>query len=303
MSDPTLEMVLPEAATLTSIRSDLLLPGRLPGLWPGETTSSAMPSAGPSPSPQTELRVGDILAYFAGGHVVKVDVGGWSEPLSIPAAPSDVVEKAIGELVRSGKLWLLSGVASIMGESIPAGVLTDASILRLPPEPILAMNVLPPNLPEAWPGKETTALAIASALSQRIGVTLPWITVREAIDGAIRAGYLELTVDSGQWPCGLAGAGAVRLKVREAVPVPPPIDPVPVPEPEQGRKVAEAELQAHQVQDLADVVSELVEAAIDVELRIRVRIELGGERPISEEVVERVNGVLAKVAGELKIRE
>ena len=72
--------------------------------------------------------------------------------------------------------------------AIPAGILTDDAILQAPPLPISTLAILHPNLPEAWGGETTTALAISLGLSKQVGKTLPWTIVRDAIDGAFRAG-------------------------------------------------------------------------------------------------------------------
>lgn len=66
-------------------------------------------------------------------------------------------------------------------------------------------------------------------------------------------------------------------------------------------RVAEAELAPHQVQDFADVMSELVEATVGRDLKIKIQIELGGNEPVSEEVVARVNRVLEKVSEDLRL--
>lgn len=42
-------------------------------------------------------------------------------------------------------------------------------------------------------------------------MTLPWASVSEAIDGALRARLLERTLGSESWPCDYAGAQAVKL--------------------------------------------------------------------------------------------
>ena len=55
LKDPSLELVLPEAASLTEIAPDLLLPAVLPELWPDTR----------------EVKLSDVLDYFCGGHVVK----------------------------------------------------------------------------------------------------------------------------------------------------------------------------------------------------------------------------------------
>jgi len=48
-----------------------------------------------------------------------------TEPVRIPKAGREAIEIAIQTAVRSGKPWLLSDPASILGEEIPTGVLTD----------------------------------------------------------------------------------------------------------------------------------------------------------------------------------
>jgi hypothetical protein len=68
-----------------------------------------------------------------------------------------------------------------------------------------------------------------------------------------------------------------------------------------GVLVAEATLQPNGIQDLADVIPDLIKAAVGHELKFGVRIELGGETPPSQEVAEAVNGVLAEVAADLKL--
>jgi hypothetical protein len=96
---------------------------------------------------------------------VQVEKGGYSEPVPIPKASREVVEKAIAGDVENGAAWLLSGPASILGEPIPAGVLTPAAGLSVPPAIVPAAEILPENLPAAWKDDETTALAVATALS------------------------------------------------------------------------------------------------------------------------------------------
>src|SRR6266478_966154 len=92
---------------------------------------------------------------------------------------------AVADAVKQGKLWLISGQASILVEEIPAGLLTDDARLHLPPQPIPAADSTPSNLPEVWSAETKTALAIAVALSKKAGTKLPWATVRHALDGAI----------------------------------------------------------------------------------------------------------------------
>ena len=230
---------------------------------------------------------------------MKIQREGYEEPVTIPKAERATVELAVQTTVRESKLWLTSGPASILAEEIPAGLLTDDARLQPPPQPIPAMDVLPANLPEAWGDKTTTALAISVALSKKMRKTLPWANVCEPIDGAFRARLLERTLDSGAWPCDYVGAQIVKLRLPSEQP-PPPIPPPPLPTP--GVLVAEAELRPHQIQDLADIVSDLIKAAVGHTLRFRIRVELGGSAPLPDEVVEKVNAILKGIASEIELR-
>ena len=62
-----------------------------------------------------------------------------------------------------------------------------------------------------------------------------------------------------------------------------------------GSKVATAELQLHEVQDLADHVDALREATAGHPLRIRVVVEVGENGQIDQAVVDKVNTVLSEV--------
>lgn len=278
LKDPGSEAVLPEEATLSELSSALLLPSVLPGLWSTE-----------------RITVNDLYTYFGGGRVVKVPHEGYEEPMVIPKAEKDVIDAAIQSAVKTGQLWLTSGPASLWAEDIPVGVLTGAACLQAPPTTLGALDVLQERLPEAWPGDTTTALTIATALSQRAGVILPWVQVRNALDGAFRAHYLELTLDSGPWPCDLAGSASTRLRK----PLAPP--PLPSPLPKPGLVVAEAELTPPQMQDLGEVLPDLMGAAVGCGLKFHVRIEVGEVRPPDGETIAKMNQVLSDVPGGLKL--
>lgn len=280
LNDPALELVLPEAAELAEVPGDLLAPDALPDLWMGD-----------------EITAQDALAYFDGSRVVQVDRGGFPEPMTVPKAAPEAVNAAIGDAVASGKVWLLSGPASLLSETIPAGVLTPAAKLRRPPAAISAAALLPENLPAAWHDGEASALALATALSQDAGATLPWKTVRDAISGAVQARFVELTEDSGEWPCEFAGAKSVRIKVAVAQPIPggggggkggrgaaPP-----------SVRTAEAEFEPSQLQDLGDAMPRLldIKARTNIAIRFHVRLELGdGVTPPDAGVVAEINEAL-----------
>lgn len=278
LKDPSLEVVLPEAATLTSIAPDLLAHGVLPALWA-----------------RAEISVRDVLAYFGGANAVKVKKDGYDEPVTIPKAERAAVEAAVHAAVKAGKLWLTNGPASILAEDIPAGILTDDAGLQSPPPPIAASDVLPATLPEAWKEGVSTAVAIAAGLSHKAGNQLPWTAVREALDGAFRARMLERSIDSGPWPCDTGGAANVKLRLPSKDTPPPPLPPTP------GALVAEAQLEPYQIQDLAEVVPDLAKASAGLDLKITARFEVSGSPRPNAEAVKQINELLRRVSDELKL--
>jgi hypothetical protein len=279
LKEPGLEVVLAEAAELSDLSISLLSPGVLPQLWTG-----------------SEIAVKQVCDYFTGGHIVKVKREGYEEPFTIPKAERSLIEVTIQEAVREGRLWLTSGPSSVLGEEIPAGILTDNALLQAPPPPIAAAELLPENLAEAWKDSTATALSISNALSNKVGKVLPWLTVRKAIDGAFSGRLLE-RID-GQWPCDYAGANSVSMRVpkRDGSEVPPP----PLP-PRPGIRIAEADLRPNELQDLADVVGKLVEAAAGHDLRFRLRIEVGGGEAPMDDVVKAINKMLEDVSEDLRL--
>ncbi len=280
LQDPALELVLPQAAELAEIGSSLVAPQKLPELWPGD-----------------EVTVGSVLDYFSGSKVVQVDRGGYQEPVPVPKANREVVEKATSAAVESGAVWLLSGPASVLGEPIPTGILAPAATLRVPPVPIAAAELLPENLPTAWKEGEATALAVATGLSQKAGKTLPWKTVRDAIDSSLKARFTELANGSAAWPCEFHAAKSVRIKVASGKPEgggggfeggePPP-----------KKLVASASLEPSEIQDLADAMPKLldIKAKSKVPISFTVRIELGdGVELPAGEIAAQVNTVLEAI--------
>ncbi|HYT89879.1 MAG TPA: DUF499 domain-containing protein [Gemmataceae bacterium] len=284
LRDPSLELVLPEAAELTELPPSLLLPKALPGLWASD-----------------EVTVHTMRVYFSGGNVVQVPRQGYEEPLTIPKADRSVVEVALAKAVEQGQLWLIAGMASLCGEAVPVGVLADDGRLQAPLPSLPATEVLPAQLPAVWAsGEVTTVTAIVEGLSQKVGKPLPWPLVRTALNAAFQTRMLERTVDSGPWPCDLAGAAHVRVCVPGKAPVEPPIiKPVEVPK-KPGVLVAEADLRPSQIQDLADQLGELTKAVVGYDLKLHLRIEVGGVKTVPPELVAKLNAMLAEVAKEMQ---
>jgi hypothetical protein len=213
----------------------------------------------------------------------------------------EVIESAVHAAVKGGTLWLTAGPASIFAEDIPAGILTDESLLHAPPQPVSALEVVEQNLPEAWSDGTTTAMIVSTALSGKVGTTLPWATVREALDGALRARLLERTPDSGPWPCDYAGADAVKLQVPRA-PVPEPSQRPAPPQPAPGVLVAEADLRLNEIQDLADAIANIGQAAVGFDLKFHLRLELRGVSRPPDDVVTKINLLLQEISDNLRLQ-
>ena len=279
LKEPGLEVLLPEAATLSELLSKLLKHQALPGLWSSDA-----------------ITVQNLYDYFAGGNIVNIPKEGYEEPLTIPKCESADVDAAVLQAVEQGTLWLISGPASILNETVPPGVLSASASLRPPPAPISVQEFMEAEIPDAWRDRKTNALALATALSNRRDVTLPWHTVKTAISGAIQANWLALSEESGDWPCDFSGAQHVLLEIPQEIHVP---DPPPY---RSGVLVAEAGLEAHGIQDLADQIPAIIGAAIGTGLKFNIRIEFGGETRPDPEAVEKINQLLAEVDDTLKLK-
>lgn len=272
LRDLALEVVLPEATELTSLSPALLAPGVLPSLWNLDA-----------------ITFRDFRDYFRGAVEVKIPRNGYEETQVIPRTSRETLEEAVRAAVKQGTMWLTSGPASLFAEDVPPGVLADDTVLQAPPKPILPMELIPGALEEAWSEEKTTALSIATALSRKVGKTLPWATIRDAIDGAIRSRYLE--VESGQWPSDYPSAQHVKLRLPKEPP-PPPDERKPV-----GVLTGRAELTAAQIQDLADRVADVVRTAAGHPLKFRVTIEFGdGTRRPPRQLVDAINQLLKEIA-------
>ena len=280
LKEPSLEVVLPEFATLSEPSSSLLKHQALPGLWSSD-----------------EITVQDLYDYFAGDRVVSIPKDGYEEPLTIPKCEPADVDAAVLQAVEQGMLWLTSAPASIFNEPVPPGVLSALASLRSPPDPIPVQELMDAAIPEAWQDGKTSALALATALSNRRGVILPWHTVKTAISGAIQANWLKLSEESADWPCEFAGAQHVLLEIPKLKEKGKDYGVKPT-----GVLVAEADLEAYGIQDLADQIPAITQAAIGTEIKFNIRVEFGGESRPDPEAVEKINELLAEVDDTLRLK-
>jgi hypothetical protein len=211
--------------------------------------------------------------YFSGTKIVQIDRGGYAEKQQVPKASSGVVNAAVEKAVLDGDLWLVAGPTSLFKESIPTGVLTDASLLLPPPDPIVAAAILEANLPAAWKDGKASVAGILAQLSAQLGKAIPWFLVQRAVDGALRARLIELNPDSASWPCDSSGASKVTVKA-----VSGGVKPI---SGDHGRVVDDrgftyrAYLQPNELQDLADSLIKILDlqAKHGVKIRFNLSVE------------------------------
>jgi hypothetical protein len=67
--------------------------------------------------------------------------------------------------------------------------------------------------------------------------------------------------------------------------------------------VAEADVQPHEIQELSELLGDLKKAAADHELRFHLRIELGDAKKAADDVVDRLQALLAKISEKLILRK
>ncbi|MGQ4808530.1 hypothetical protein NKDENANG_01913 [Candidatus Entotheonellaceae bacterium PAL068K] len=279
LKDPALELVLPEAAELASVAPELLSPQEFADLWPGD-----------------EITVQDVFDYFNGSKVVQIDKGGYQEPRPIPKASPEVVKTAIAAAVEHGQVWLLAEPSSVLGELLPPGVLTPTARLCLPPPMLMPAAIMQENLPSAWQQGETTALAIATGLSQKAGRTLPWKTVKDVVTASLQARFIERVDGSVAWPCEVHEAKSIKLKISSGATG----DGVKEDRKEWLRKlfVAHAELEPSEIQDLADAMPRLltIKAKASTPITFHLQVELGnGQELPSQELAAEFNAVLNEI--------
>jgi len=66
--------------------------------------------------------------------------------------------------------------------------------------------------------------------------------------------------------------------------------------------VAEAPLDTYEIQNLYEQVSDLARAAIGLDLKFHIRVELGSTPPPSQEAVAKINQLLHEVSEQLALK-
>ena len=273
VKDPLLELVLPEKAALATLPQNLLAPDALPGLWADGV-----------------LPLQSAISYLSGKHVVSIPQNGYEDRRAIPKCDEEILRESIEFAVKAGTVWLTSGPASFCKEDIPFGAIDSKTVLRAPPDPIPAQELMDDALPGAWVDGETNGALLLQALSQARGEAVPWGIVRDSISAAVQTRWLE-SAETPVWDeISFAAAGQWKLRRPEQMPVPPsPSDP----------QASSAVLDGAQIQDLAGQVPELLQASAGWDLRFRVGIAIDPDTP--PETRAEVEKLLAPVSESLKV--
>jgi hypothetical protein len=66
--------------------------------------------------------------------------------------------------------------------------------------------------------------------------------------------------------------------------------------------VAEAELRLNELQDLADSVANIRQAAVGFDLKFRLRLELSGVSCLPDDGVAKINLLLQEISEQLRLR-
>ena len=254
-------------------------PGVLPELWTG-----------------AQVTLPDLVAYFAGGHAVRIPKEGYDETRVIPRCSASAVQDAVRRAVEVGIVWLTNGPTSVWKEQIPYGVLDDNAVLHPKPDPIAVQELVDDALPEAWRDGATNGIALTQALSRARGKTLPWGLVRESIKAGVDSRWLTLADSSVAVKCAYDEAGQLRLERPAGDTKPDPPHP---------KSVAGTLLEGSQIQDLAELIPKLLETSAGNELRFLVSVVLNrdGDDNVSNDARATLDKLLATVSEDLKIDE
>ncbi len=272
MEDGQLRVALPGKAALAELPGRLLAPGDGGGgggAGDGDAGDGALPGIWEAGS----VTVGELIDYFRGGHTVTVRREGYDETEAIPRCDEQIVRGAVRSAVEEGRLWLTNGPTSLWREPVPEDVLTDAARLQARPERVPASALMDDALPGAWQEGATNGADLTRALSHARGEAMPWGLVRESIADGVDSRWLEIRDgDAEILHRAYREAGRLVLERPPQASGPGPAQPPQPPVAPPGSPATNIE--GHQVQDLADLVPELLEASAGYQLEFRVQVVL-----------------------------
>jgi hypothetical protein len=111
--------------------------------------------------------------------------------------------------------------SSLFKEDLLAGPLSSELELWPPPEPLRGADLTPQALPQVWQNEQATLQAMADALAEQRGYSLPWTLLTQAVDEALSLRLFEHIPDSGPWPCSPVTADQVRFGLSEKIELSP----------------------------------------------------------------------------------
>ncbi|GHV50881.1 hypothetical protein FACS1894168_2560 [Deltaproteobacteria bacterium] len=286
LDDAELELRLSAKAELHELDPDILRPHNLPELWP----------SGDNP----HITAKDALDYFAGGHTVSCRLKDYTASITVPKATRDAVMDALGKNVASGAIWLYNPPASVWGEPVPAGVLNENASLYAPPNAIAPMELLPAGIGYAWQNDAATVEAVAAALSQKVGKTLPWKTIKDAVDDALRLRFVSIDPLSPTWPCSSAEASKVRLlQKQEPLGLAEPPAPYGSSSLPPTMRAFRSTISLNQLQDAGDIVPELlrIQQTWNTQVTVDISFTIGKEdAAATEDALQALKAALNKVS-------
>jgi hypothetical protein len=280
--DLTGEAWLPDRATLNALSASTLTPDVLPGLWPNDASG---------------VKVSTALSWFDGMHRYEESTGPGYPPETrpIPKVDYTVVKIAISKAIEQGSIWLVFGNDSVFQEKPTDLQLDPEATLYPPPRSLVAIDLLPANLPEAWsqdPEPTTTMEKLYSFLKTKEGKPWPIKRFVETLNAALGQGFMRRA--SGVGPVStLDKDGAAVFAVKSDQHIEPEI--VSTPLPASGRRgTTMAKLSVGELQDFADSVSEVMKALAGNEPEIEVRVTINGKNATDVAAANKLLGGIKK---------
>jgi hypothetical protein len=270
------EAWLPEKATLNSLSPSAILPDSLTGLWPQDDSG---------------LKLSTLCSWFDGSHTYEEKSHPDYPPEHRPVPKVDYrhVHQAVGKAVASGSLWLVFGNDSVYQTAPSPLQLDPEAVLYRPPQPLSAIDFLPPALGDAWSDEaepKSTVEALYAAIKSTRGKPWPEKIFLDALNSALGQGVIHRISGSGSIGS-LIHDEKVRVLIKTEAP--PPIPPAPIP----GRRTTNSViLNAAEVQTLGEEISQLTKALAGCDPQVEVRISI---RPKAERDLSKASEILEKI--------
>jgi hypothetical protein len=216
----------------------------------------------------------------------------------IPKVDYAIVKKAVSKAIQDGGLWLVYGNDSVFSEA-PTALQMDAdALLFRPPAALVAIDLLPMALPDAWTKDaepKTTVSSLYAELKAKRGRPWPPKAFLDSLNSALGQGFVHRASGSGPISS-LQHDGATELTIRSAAPKPP--EPPPVQTPAGRRGSTLAVLSMSEIQDLADQIHTLSKplAGMDPQIEVRITVKTKGDGDLSL-----ANSILDKIKAGWKL--